>query len=122
MRISKDNIILYVFAILGLGLVFFLLVSQLQSHFILNDKQKIFAEKAAQFSLRTNGWCDICKVSASSFGTVESTANRDRMTTVVTFTSGEIIIYLHIDLDTGTVVETIQTTKEQERQNIIIPD
>ncbi len=106
------------FALVTIGLVIVLFIA---SHtIILNVEQKNFAEKAAQISLRNDKLCDICEVSVSSFGTIESTANGNQKVTVVTFTQGEIIIYLHIDLDNGMVVEKSQTTKAQEAYDRII--
>ncbi len=101
------------FAVEMIGLVIIILIAQ--HNFILNDEQKIFAEKAAQISLRNDKLCDICEVSVSSFGSIKSTANGDQKVVLVTFTQEEIIIYLHIDLDNGTVVEKRQTTTADAR-------
>ncbi|MCX9011211.1 MAG: hypothetical protein OIN66_08825 [Candidatus Methanoperedens sp.] len=100
------------FALVILGLVIVILIAQ--DTIILNSEQKNFAEKAAQISLRNDKLCDTCEVSVSSFGEIKSTAKGDRKIAKVTFTQGEMIIYLGIDLDNGTVVEKRQTTKAQE--------
>lgn len=106
------------FAVGIIGLMIIILIAQ--HNFILNDEQKNFAEKAAQISLRNDQLCDTCEVSVSSFGEIKSTAKGDQKIAVVTFTQGEIIIYMDIDLDNSAVVEKRQTTKAQEKYDGVI--